>query len=185
MAFAHIDVFGRYAPHVTSGFLFIDVWTCGKHGRGPLQRVKRGRVLLGPSASGPGGVVALSKAERRLSVAGYVVGKITGRLRGRYLPSPERTTGTWGPLSVRGHVAQLPEPFLTPNITRPDYLVDELPALLRVTSWPSSWLAPEPSTRGIHFCHVELRHLFARIVQRWPQSDDVDSEAALPGLRDW
>ena len=125
---SHIDIFCTYAPMSPLAFSSLlrplnKAWSDAKAERntGFFWTNRRARPLPGS--------LAMSGAERRASIAGYVVGKVTGRLKGTYETAPGARSR---PIQVFSEASQewlsFPNPLLTPFAK--GYQIDELPALL-------------------------------------------------------
>ncbi len=116
----HIDIFGSYAPMSPLALpsllqpLASALARAGSSGDvGSLWHNRRARPLAG--------CLAMAPQERRSLVAGFVVGRMTGRLRGTYPQDPYAHNE---PLAVfaeaeggRGEWLALPTPLLTPHLS--------------------------------------------------------------------
>ncbi|MDQ1250774.1 MAG: hypothetical protein QG597_5154, partial [Actinomycetota bacterium] len=176
---AHIDIFGSYAPMSPLAFPsllqpLINAWreAAAQNNTTFFWTNRRGRPLVGS--------LPMSAAERRASTAGYVVGKITGRLRGTYETKPHTRSQ---PVEVYSEESRrwlpFPNPLLTPYVTgangKRTYVADELPALLESQLLALAECGYKTSLEPL-LPYVELRHLFARVVQAPQDSDAVDSQ---------
>ena len=127
----HIDIFGSYAPLsplvVPSLLKPLASAVARVANTGDVAAVWRNRRAR-PLA----GCLAMTPEERRSLVAGYLVGRMTGRLRGTYQQNPYTFNE---PLAVfaeafegSGSWLRFPTPLLTPHVA--GYDSDELAALL-------------------------------------------------------
>jgi hypothetical protein len=108
------------------------------------------------------------------------VGKITGRLRGTYESKPHSRSQ---PIEIYSESKRkwlaFPNPLLTPYVTgangKRTYIADELPALLESQLLAFAECGYKTSLEPL-LPYVELRHLFARVVQAPQDSDAVDTQ---------
>lgn len=178
-AIAHIDIFGSYPPMSPLAFPsllqpLIKAWreaVAQKH-TSFFWTNRRARPLTGS--------LPMSEAERQAMAAGYVVGKITGRIRGTYETRPNTRSH---PIEIysedkRAWLA-FPNPLLTPYVTgangKRTYVADELPALLESQLLALAECGFDTTLEPL-LPYVELRHLFARLVQSQQVSDAVDRQ---------
>ena len=192
---AHIDIFGSYAPMSPLAFPsllqpLINSWreSVAQNSTTFFWTNRRARPLTGG--------LAMSVAERQASTAGYVVGRITGRIRGSYeakansRPQPievySQSKAKWLPF---------PNPLLTPYATGKNgkrlYVADELPALLESQLLAIAECGFKTSLEPL-LPYVELRHLYGKVVQAQVESDAVDAQGrsfdnatGAQYLRDW
>ena len=119
------------------------------------------------------GALAMSPAERQASIAGYIVSKVTGRLRGSYARVPGLPAN---PIEIfdedNEQWLRFPEPLLTPFLE--NFEVDEVAAILE-----SHLLAIAEcgfdSTLSPLRPYVVLRHTFAKVTQTVQQSQEADA----------
>lgn len=100
----------------------------------------------------------MSAAEVHASAAGYVVGKVTGRLRGSY--------GGTDPLEIwsdqRSGWLPFPRDLLSPWVS--GWEMDELPAILESYLLAIAACGHHPDLRPL-LPYIELRHLYATVTQ--------------------
>jgi hypothetical protein len=176
---AHIDIFGSYAPMSPLAFPsllqpLINSWreSVAQNNTGFFWTNRRARPLTGS--------LAMSVAERQASTAGYVVGRITGRMRGTY---ETKANSRPQPIEVysqsKGRWLAFPNPLLTPYATGKNgkrlYLADELPALLESQLLAIAECGFKTSLEPL-LPYVELRHLYGKVVQAQVESDAVDAQ---------
>jgi hypothetical protein len=189
---AHIDVFSSYSPMSPLAFASLlqpmnNAWreAVAEGNTRSFWTNRRARPLTGS--------LAMSVTERRASAAGYVVGKITGRLRGTYeamhnepgnqwrtnpgMRSPERLKRLEIYSQVKHGWLPFPNPLLTPyepgTFGGPTFLVDELPAILESHLLAIAECGFDTSFDPL-LPYLELRRLFANVVQAQIAAEAVD-----------
>lgn len=161
----HIDVFGSYKPQsplvVTS--LLEPIATAlaranASGGVADIWRNRRARPLTG--------AIALTKVDRKAMAAGYLVGKITGRIRGSYQDVSENHNGRIEVFSAKDEWLAFPRPLLSPHIGR--YGDDEFAAILEAHLVAIVQCSSDP-TLGPLRAYLSLRELYGM-----PIEDDFD-----------
>lgn len=173
----HIDVFGSYAPMSPLAIasllkpLSSAVTRLANTGEvATVWRNRRARPLVG--------CLAMTPQERRSLVAGYVVGRMTGRLRGTYQLNPYTHNE---PLAVfaetfegSGGWLTLPTPLLTPHVS--GYESDELAALLEAHLVGIAQCGYD-DTLGALKPYNALRALYGRVTDMIGRGYDTSSGA--------
>lgn len=162
VALDHIDVFATYPPMSPLAFSSLlqpltNAW------RNAVSDGSAKDFWTGRRAHTLPACIPMSPAERQATVAGYVIAKITGRLRGAYQTRPHQPPQ---PIEVfdqdEDKWLRFPHPMLSPYADK--YQMDELPALLE------SYLLAIAECGHKHdlsplLPYVSLRHTFATVLQ--------------------
>lgn len=184
-----IDVFSSYPPMSMLAFPSLlkplnDAWlkSVASQHTDFFWTNRRARALPG--------CLPLSHAERRAMLAGYVVGKVTGRLRGTYAHEPHEPIR---PIEVYDEGTRrwlaFPSPLLSPFLQ--GFAADEYAALLESQLLAMAACGHDSSMAPLR-PYVALRRLFGTVIQA-PQAElRVDDEGrgydTAPGqqyLRQW
>lgn len=171
----HIDVFAAYDPMSPLAFgsllqPLVDAW------REALAKGAGAFFWTNRRARPWPGSLAMSPSERRATIAGYVLAKLTGRLRGSYRVVPHQPSA---PLEVFNEDLQqwlrFPSPLLTPYTD--GFQVDELPSILESHLLAIAECGHQHDLSPL-LPYRTLRHTFAEIVQ-----SEQDSQARDKGNR--
>ena len=166
-----IDVFASYAPMSPLAFgsllqpLAI-AWreAVSSRNTNDFWRNRRARPIPG--------ALAMSPAERRSSIAGYVVSKITGRIRGSYTTLPGQPAN---PLEIfdedGGRWLKFPEPLLTPFSE--GYQKDEVVAILESQLLAIAECGFDQTLSPL-LPYVTLRHTYAKVTQTVEETQEAD-----------
>ncbi len=158
----HIDVFTSFPPMSPLAFQsllqpLVNAWKTAL-AQGSAVDFWTGRRAHALPASIP-----MSPAERRAVIAGYVIAKMTGRIRGSYKTEPHRPSE---PLEIfdesEGLWRRFPHPLLTPYSD--GYEADELPALLESYVLAMAECGQQRDLSPL-LPYIRLRHTFAKVVE--------------------
>lgn len=158
----HIDVFASYPPMSPLAFRsllqpMVNAWKTSLS-QGAAMDFWTGRRAHALPASIP-----MSPAERRAVVAGYIIAKVTGRIRGSYKTAPHKPTDGLEVFDESDGVwRRFPHPLLTPYSE--GYEADELPALLESYVLAMAECGQQRDLSPL-LPYIRLRHTFAKVIQ--------------------
>ena len=167
-----IDIFASYAPMSPLAFGSLlqplaVAWreSVSSRNTADFWRNRRARPIPG--------ALAMSPAERQASAAGYIVSKITGRLRGSYATVPGQPAS---PLEIFDAETErwlrFPEPLLTPFVE--GYQKDEVVAILESHLLAIAECGFDQTLSPLR-PYIVLRHNFARVTQTVEETQYADS----------